>query len=89
LRPGKLHSAGDWEQPLLPEIERQQTVGKEVVFRAGPRGRPAFAKPEVHQALEARGVKHAIRIPADGCRERDIAELLTRTVGRSSPRPVV
>jgi len=34
LRPGNVHSAEDWDEVLLPEIERQQEVGKEVVFRA-------------------------------------------------------
>jgi Transposase DDE domain group 1 len=41
LRPGNVHSADDWEELLLPEIERQQKLGKEVVFRADA----AFAKP--------------------------------------------
>ena len=35
---------------LLPEIERQQEVGKEVVFLADA----AFAKPEIYEALEDR-----------------------------------
>jgi len=34
LRPGNVHSADDWEELLLPEVERQQKQGKEVVFRA-------------------------------------------------------
>ncbi len=34
LRPGNVHSADGWEQLLLPEIERQQKLGKDVVFRA-------------------------------------------------------
>jgi hypothetical protein len=34
LRPGNVHSADDWEELLLPGIERQQKLGKEVVFRA-------------------------------------------------------
>ena len=59
LRPGNVHSAEGWEDMLLPEIERQQKAGKEVVFRADA----AFAKPEIYEALEARGVKYAIRIP--------------------------
>ena len=42
LRPGTVHSAEDWEELLLPEIERQQKLGKEVVFRADA----AFAKRE-------------------------------------------
>jgi hypothetical protein len=44
---------------LLPEIERQQQQDKEVVFRADP----AFAKPEIYEALEERDVKYAIRLP--------------------------
>ncbi|MFY9660905.1 MAG: IS1380 family transposase, partial [Terriglobales bacterium] len=85
LRPGNVHSAEDWAELLLPEIEHQQKLGKEVVFRADA----AFAKPEIYDALEERGVKYAIRIPANNSLERDIAELLTRPVGRPSHKPVV
>ena len=85
LRPGNVHSAEDWEELLLPEIEQQQKLGKEVVFRADA----AFAKPEIYAALEERGVKYAIRIPANDSLERDIAELLTRPAGRPSYKPVV
>jgi len=85
LRPGNVHSADDWDELLLPEIERQQKLGREVVFRADA----AFAKPEIYEALEERGVKYAIRIPANENLERDIAELLTRPVGRPSYKPVV
>jgi hypothetical protein len=49
----------------------------------------AFAKPEVYEALEERGVNYAIRIPANENLERDIAELLPRPVGRPSIRPLV
>ena len=85
LRPGSVHSAEDWEELLLPEIERQQKLGKEVVFRADA----AFAKPEIYEALEERGVNYAIRIPANENLERDIAELLPRPVGRPSIKPLV
>jgi hypothetical protein len=34
LRPGNVHSGEDWDEMLLPEIERQQELGTEVVFRA-------------------------------------------------------
>ena len=85
LRPGNVHSADDWEELLLPEIERQQKLGKEMVFRADA----AFAKPEIYEALEERGVKYAIRIPANDSLERDIAELLPRPVGRPSVKPLV
>jgi hypothetical protein len=70
---------------LLPEIEQQQKNGKEVVVRADA----AFAKPEIYEALEERGVNYAIRIPANENLERDIAELLPRPVGRPSIRPLV
>src|SRR5712692_5570829 len=61
LRPGNVHSADGWEQLLLPEIERQQTLGKDMVFR----GDAAFGKPELYEALEERDVKYAIRLPAN------------------------
>jgi hypothetical protein len=70
---------------LLPEIERQQRLGKEVVFRADA----AFAKPELYEALEEREVKYAIRLPANDHLQRNITELLTRPVGRPSHKPVV
>jgi hypothetical protein len=55
------------------------------VFRADA----AFAKPELYEALEERGVKYAIRLPANDCLERDIADLLSRPPGRASSQPVV
>ena len=85
LRPGNVHSADYWEELLLPEIDRQQRWGRAVVFR----GDAVFAKPEIYEALEERGVKYAIRIPANDSLERDIAEMLTRPVGRPSHKPVV
>jgi len=85
LRPGHVHRAEGWEELLLPEIERQQRMGKEVAFRADA----AFAKPEIYEALEERGVKYAIRIPSNDNLERDIAELVVRPVGRPSHKPVV
>jgi hypothetical protein len=85
LRPGNVHSADGWEEVLLPEIEWQQKPGRQVVFRADA----AFAKPDIYEALEERGVKYAIRIPANESLERDSAELLTRPVGRPFHKPVV
>ena len=77
LRPGNVHSAEGWEELLLPEIEGQQKLGKEVVFRADA----AFAKPEIYEALEERGVKYAIRIPANDNLDRDVGELLPSRAG--------
>jgi hypothetical protein len=85
LRPGNVHSAEGWGELLLPEIERQQKLGKEMVFRADA----AFAKPEIYEALEERGVKYAIRIPANENLGRDVAELLPRPAGRPSHKPIV
>jgi len=34
LRSGNVHSGDDWDELLLPEIERQQAEGKRVAFRA-------------------------------------------------------
>jgi len=85
LRPGHLHSAEDWDQVLLPELERQQKQGRDVVVRADA----AFAKPDIYEALEKLGVKYAIRIPSNDILEREVAESLTRSVGRPSHKPVV
>jgi hypothetical protein len=85
LRAGNVHSADGWDELLLPEIERQQKEGKDVVFRADA----TFAKPEIYEAVEERGVKYAIRIPANDTLERDVAELLTRPLGRPSRKPVI
>src|ERR1022692_4548585 len=85
LRPGNVHSAEDWEQLLLPEIERQQQQDKEVAVRADA----AFAKPELYEALEEREVKYVIRLPANDNLERNIAGLLTRPVGRPSYQPLM
>jgi Transposase DDE domain group 1 len=85
LRPGNVHSAEGWQELLLPEIERQQQQGKEVVFRADA----AFAQPELYEALEEREVKYAIRLPANDNLDRNITELLTRPLGRPSYKPVV
>src|SRR5271170_7140158 len=84
LRPGNVHSAEGWAELLLPEIEHQQRLGNEVVFRADA----AFAKPELYEALEERDVKYAIRLPANDNLQRNITELLTRPVGRPSQKPV-
>jgi hypothetical protein len=70
---------------LLPEIERQQQAGKEVVFRADA----AFAKPEIYEALEERDAKYAIHLPANDNLQRNITELLSRPVGRPSYKPLV
>jgi hypothetical protein len=85
LRPGHVHSAEDWDELLVPEIERQQAEGKQVALRADA----AFAKPEIYQALEERNVTYAIRIPANESLEWEIGELLARPPGRPGRKPLV
>jgi hypothetical protein len=85
LRPGNVSSAEDWDELLLPEIERQQAEGKQVTFRADA----AFAKPEIYEALEERGVSYVIRIPANRNLEAEVADLLFRSPGRPSTKPLV
>ena len=85
LRPGNVHSADDWDDLLLPEIDRQQAAGTRVAFRADA----AFAKPEIYDALETRDVDYAIRMPANKSLELEIEDLLFRPPGRPSRKPLV
>jgi hypothetical protein len=85
LRPGNVSSAEDWDELLLPEIERQQAEGKRVTFRADA----AFAKPELYEALEGRTVDYVIRIPANKNLELEIEDILFRPPGRPSAKPLV
>ena len=85
LRPGNVHSAEDWDELLLPEIERQQAAGKLVAFR----GDAAFAKPEIYEASEERGVQYAIRIPANRSLELEIEDILFRPPWRPGRKPLV
>ena len=80
-----MHSADDWDDLLLPEIERQQAEGKRVAFRADA----AFAKPEIYDALETRDVDYAIRMPANKSLELEIEDILFRPPGRPSRKPLV
>ena len=49
----------------------------------------AFARPEIYEALEERGVVYAIRIPANESREWEVAETLFRPPGWPSRKPPV
>jgi hypothetical protein len=60
LRSGDVHSADDWDELLLPEIERQQADGRRVAFRADA----AFAKPR-----STRRLRHAESSTRFGCRQ--------------------
>ena len=47
----------------------------------------AFAKPEIYEALEQRGVDYVIRIPANKNLELEIEDILFRPPGRPSAKP--
>jgi hypothetical protein len=83
LRAGNVSSAEDWDELLLPEIERQQAEGKRVTFRADA----AFAKPE--EPMEERGLDYVIRIPANKNLELEIGDILFRPPGRPSAKALV
>ena len=85
LRPGNVPSADDWDDLLVPEIERQQAGGTRVAFRADA----AFARPAIYETLEQRAVDYAIRIPANKSLELDIEDIVFRPPGRPSRKPLV
>jgi hypothetical protein len=85
LRSGNVPSAKGWEEMLLPIIGRLQAQPQTVVVRADA----AFAIPGLYEALERRGARHAIRLPANDVLERAIEDLLVRPRGRPSHAPLV
>src|SRR4051794_35291061 len=85
LRPGNVHSADDWRSVLAPVIARYRERGCALYFR----GDAGFAKPELHELLEAEDIGYAIRLPADPVPQERIGHLLTRPVGRPPKRPQV
>jgi hypothetical protein len=46
------------------------------------RGDAAFAKPEIHEFLEAEGYAYTIRLPANPILQESISHLLSHSVGR-------
>ncbi len=63
---------------LEPVVGRYRGKVKRLYFRADA----AFAGPEIYEFLEAQGMKHAIRLPANRVLQESIAFLLRRPVGR-------
>jgi hypothetical protein len=61
LRTGNIRSADSWEKLLLPEIERQQKAGKEVILHADA----AFGEPE---KLRKMAVAHTQQADGAGIR---------------------
>ncbi|NIO49779.1 MAG: IS1380 family transposase [Candidatus Aminicenantes bacterium] len=85
LRPGNVHSADRWKEMLEPIVRRYENKKRRKYFR----GDAAFAKPEVYEYLEEKGLLYAIRLPANDVLYDEIKHLLIRPVGRPSRKPVV
>jgi len=85
LRSGNVHSADRWQEVLAPVVERYQRKGERLLFR----GDAAFAKPEVYQYLESRGIGYAIRLPANDILEQEVKHLLQRPEGELPEQPVI
>ncbi len=85
LRPGNVHSADRWRELLEPIFMRYEDRKIRMYFRADA----AFAKPEIYEDLEERGILYAIRLPANDVLQRLIQHLLTRPVGLPPKKPIV
>ena len=73
-----MHSADGWRAALEPVVARYRGKVARLYVRAGA----AFAGPEIHEFLEARGVRYAIRLPANKVLQESVAFPLRRPVGR-------
>ena len=82
---GNVHSADRWKDLLEPIVRRYENKKVRKYFR----GDAAFAKPEIYEYLEEKGLLYAIRLPANDVLYDEIKHLLTRPIGRPSRRPVV
>jgi hypothetical protein len=85
LRPGNVHSAERWQEVLEPVVGSYREKGVRLLFRADA----AFAKPEVYEYMELRGIGYAMRLPANAVLQRHIRPLLKRPVGRPPKKPIV
>src|ERR1035437_2061558 len=72
---------GSYFRSVVSRIGRLRD--RKATFRLGDK---SVDLPEIHEKSQERGVQYAVRIPANDSLARDIAELLTRPVGRSYRR---
>jgi hypothetical protein len=85
LRPGNVHSADGWQEVLDPIVVSYLIAAVRLLFRADA----AFAKPEIYEYLESKGIGYAIRLPANEVLQRAIAHLLVRPTQWPSRKPIV
>ena len=85
LRPGNVHSADGWQEVLDPIVVSYLIAAVRLLFRADA----AFAKPEIYEYLESKGIGYAIRLPANEVLQREIAHLLVRPTQWPTKGPIV
>jgi hypothetical protein len=85
LRPGNVHSADGWQEVLDPIVVSYLIAAVRLLFRADA----AFAKPEIYEYLESKGIGYAIRLPANEVLQRAIAHLLVRPTQWPTKGPIV
>jgi hypothetical protein len=85
LRPGNVHSAEGWKEFIEPIVERYLMMAIRLLFRADA----AFAKPEIYDYMESKGIGYAIRLPANDVLQREIAHLLVRPAEWPTRKPIV
>lgn len=73
----------------IGDRQGEGVLGRGIASEVALRADAAFAKPEMYEALEQRGVQYAIRIPANESPERNVAQLLPRAVGRPGRKPLI
>ena len=83
LRPGNVHSAAEWDELLLPEIERQQAAK---ASRSLCAPMPPLPSRRSTRLLEERGADYAIRIPANKSLELELEDILFRSTGKALPQ---
>lgn len=83
LRPGNVHSSHDWREMPVPTMALYKGTGVRRHYHADA----VFAKPEVYEYLEDRGILYAIRRPSNDVLEREIQHLLKHPAGRPPGNP--
>ena len=85
LRSGNVHSAYRWQELLEPVVKRYKKKGVRLMFRADA----AFAKPEVYEYLEPRGIDYGIMLSTNEVLQEQIQHLSERPTEWPSRKPLV
>ena len=85
LRNGNMVSDHDWPVVLVSVLGLYRDLDIRRLFR----GDAVFVIPDLHEFLEAEGLTHAVRLPANAVLYRGTAHLIKRPVGRPPTQPIV